>query len=187
MYVTLHQMIFMKKSVFIVFFGVLFSCGVKVPFDKTIQDKYSLGTEKALKKVQFYISETIILKKSEASGNQGTNEDGVLVSSSDKTEDRVIFPAYSKCVFDGYGDNQELLIRFEPGLGKVLKFATRPAMPNGKYYIAPEAEGTNAGKIVYGSEKFNFSGSGSSVYLMVVQKKLDRTKRKDRVVKGMKV
>jgi hypothetical protein len=177
----------MKKLAFLIIFSNLASCGVKVPFDKSIQDKYSLSSEKSLKKVQFYISETIILKKSEASGNQGTNEDGVLVTSSDKTEDRVIFPAYSKCVFDSFGDNQELLIRFEDGIGKYLTFSTRPAMPNGKYYIAPVSDGTNAGKIVYGKESFSISGSGSGTYLMVVQKKLDRTKRKDRVVKGMKV
>jgi hypothetical protein len=43
------------------------------------------------------------------------------------------------------------------------------------------------GTIIYGNETYNVQSGGSSAYLIVKQKKLQRTKRKDRIVKGMKV
>jgi hypothetical protein len=177
----------MRFVLFYLSISLLVSCGMKVPFDKALQEKYTLNTDKSLRKVQFYVSETVILKKSASSGNQGTNDDGVLVTSSDKQEDRIIFPAYAKCVFDGYGPNQELLMRFELGLGKVLTFNVRPNLPNGKYYLSGKTEGSDAGKVTYGKELYDIQSSGAGAYLLVAQKKLDRTRRKDRVVRGMKV
>ena len=39
----------------------------------------------------------------------------------------------------------------------------------------------------YGGETYTVSSGGSSAFLQVRLKKLQKTKRKDRVVKGMKV
>jgi hypothetical protein len=68
----------------------------------------------------------------------------------------------------------------------VLTFATRPTQTSGKYFLVADWK-ERTGTIIYGNETYNVQSGGSSAYLIVKQKKLQRTKRKDRIVKGMKV
>lgn len=166
---------------------VLASCGVKVPLTNDIREEFGLESDKELRKVQFFTSETIILEKSKSSDNQSTTEGGALVSSSQKTENRLIIPINTKCVFDGYGPNKELMIRFELGTGKTLLFTTRANQSNAKYYLVADFSSGKGGKLTYGNETYTTTSTGSSAYLMVVLKKLQKTRKKDTIVKGMKV
>ncbi len=176
------------RYLFILLLGVvLYSCGTKVPYTNAIRDEYNLETDKDLRKVQFYTSATIIFEKSKQTGSQGTTDGGSLVSSSSKEQERVIIPINTKCVFEGFGPNGEYILRFEPGLAKTITFSTRPNQANGKYYLVAEWEQNVGGKLTYGNEKYTTSSSSGNAYLMVVLKKLQKVKRKDRVVKGMKV
>ncbi|MFN5147812.1 MAG: hypothetical protein ACK5EK_02285 [Flavobacteriia bacterium] len=177
----------MKYAVFFLLCAVLISCGTKVPYTNDVRDEFALDTDKQLRKVQFYTSATIILEKSKESGNQGTSDDGALVTNSSKTEDRVIIPVNTKCVFDGFGPNGELALRFEVGVGKTISFAVRPNMTSGKYYLVADWTQEKGGKLTYGNETYYAGSSSGNAYLMVVLKKLQKTKRKDRVVRGMKV
>lgn len=184
--------IFVKKQdmkVLSIFFGLflLVSCGMKVPFTNEIRDEFGLETDKELRKVQFFTSETIILEKNKSTDNQSATEDGALVSSSRNTEERLIIPINTKCVFDGYGPNKELMIRFELGTGKALLFTTRANQPSGKYYLVADFSISKGGKLTYGNETYYITSTGSSAYLLVVLKKLQKTRKKDRIVKGMKV
>lgn len=176
----------MKKILFILLVGVLASCGVKVPYTNEVRDEFGLEDEKQVKKVQFYTSSTIILEKSKSAGGQGTSDSGVLVSSSSKEQNRIIIPVNSKCVFEGYGPDGQLIIRFETGVGKVLTFAARPGQQSSKYYLVAEWT-QKGGELKYGNETYVTASSSGNAYLMVAIKKLQRTKRKDRIVKGMKV
>ena len=184
--------IFVKKQdmkVLSIFFGLflLVSCGMKVPFTNEIRDEFGLETDKELRMVQFFTSETIILEKNKSTDNQSATEDGALVSSSRNTEERLIIPINTKCVFDGYGPNKELMIRFEMGTGKALLFATRANQPSGKCYLVADFSTSKGGKLTYGNETYYTTSTGSSAYLLVVLKKLQKTRKKDRIVKGMKV
>lgn len=166
---------------------MLASCGVKVPFTKEMRDQYNLVGDKEMRKVQFYTSQTVILTRSIDSGSKGTTDDGTLVSSQSSEEDRVIIPANTKCVFDGFGSNGELLVRFEVGVGKSLNFAIRPNQNSTKYYLSAEWGQPKGGKLTYGNESYFVPAEGGSTFLMVKKKNLQKTKRKGRVVKGMKV
>jgi len=172
-------------SVFLSFY--IASCGVKVPYTNQIKNDFNLDSEREIKKVQFYISSTIILQKSKSSGNQGTAENGALVTSSNKEQDRIIIPVNAKCVFDQYGANDELIVRFETGVGKTLTFSVRTGQANSKYYLIADWNQEKSGKITYGNDVYYATPSSGSAYLQVVLKKLQKTKRKDRIVKGMKV
>lgn len=83
--------------------------------------------------------------------------------------------------------NGETGIRFEMGTGKVLYFNVRPNQTNGKYYMTAEWTADKGGKITYGEETFYISSFTGNTYLLVKMRKLQKTKRKDRVVKGLKV
>jgi hypothetical protein len=175
----------MKLIAFLTLGLILFSCGTKVAVTDELKDQYDL-TEKNMKIVQFYTSQTIILQRSKTSGSQGAS-DGKLVTSKNNDLDRIIIPSNTKCVFDSYGSNGEVFIRFEVGVGKTLKFAVRQGQSSGKYYLVANWKPDLGGEISYGNETYYATQESGSAYLMVVLKKLNKTRRKDRVVKGMKV
>ena len=164
---------------------ILFSCGTKVAFTDELKDEYDL-TEKNMKIVQFYTSQIIYLYRSKTSSSQGTS-DGKLVMSKNNDLNRVVIPSNTKGVFESYDANGEVVIRFEMGAGKILKFAVRQAQSSGKYYLVANWKPDLGGEIKYDNETYYATQESGSAYLMVVLKKLNKTKRKDRVVKGMKV
>lgn len=161
------------------------SCGTPVAYTDALKDQYDL-TPEALIKVQFFTSSIIILEKSTTSGNQSTGTDGTLVSNSSKTQDRIIIPPKTKCIYEKTSETGEIIVRFELGTGKLLKFAPRATQNNGKYYLVADWK-QSGGTIEYGNESYNVQTGGSSAYLEVKKKSFQRTKRKDRIVKGMKV
>jgi hypothetical protein len=177
----------MKYTLLFIVGILLASCGTKVPYTNEIRDEFSLDSDKQLRKVQFFTSATIILEKSKSQEGQGTTDDGALVTSSSSQQDRVIIPVNTKCIFEGYGPNGELMLRFETGVGKTISFTVRANQASGKYYLVADWSQDKGGKLTYGNETFYANSSSGNAYLMVVLKKLQKTKRKDRVVKGMKV
>jgi len=177
----------MKFILFLILGIVLTSCGTKVPYTNEIRDEFGLDTDKKLRGVQFYTSATIIMEKSKSSGNQGTADGGVLVSTSKSEQNRIIIPINTKCVFEGFGPNGELMLRFETGTGKTILFATRANQASGKYYLVADWTQNKGGKLSYGNEEYFANSSSGNAYLQVVLKKLQKTRRKDRIVKGMKV
>lgn len=175
------------KYIFLLVLGtVLISCGTKVPYTNSVRDDFGLESENTIKKVQFFTSATIILEKSKSSGSQGTDESGTLVASSSNSQDRIIIPSGTACVFDSFGPSGELILRFETGVNKTITFSMRQGQTNGKYYLV--ANWTNkGGEIKYGNIEYTATSASGTAYLEVLLKKLQKTKRKDRVVKGMKI
>lgn len=176
----------MRSLVFFAALLLITSCATRVPFTDQLKEEFDLSPEN-LMKVQFFTSAVIILEKSSSSGNQSTGNDGALVVNSSKTQDRIIINPGTKCVFEKMGENKEIMVRFELGTGKVLKFNTRSSQTNGKYYLVTQAKENTAGTVEYGNETFTVAQGAGSTHLQVALKKLQKTKRKDRIVKGLKV
>ncbi|MFT5779458.1 MAG: hypothetical protein ACI837_002417 [Crocinitomicaceae bacterium] len=175
------------KYVFILFIGVLLtSCGTKIPFTNNVKEEFSLETEQSMAKVQFYTSATIKLERSKESGNQGTTSDGALVTNSNKEQDVIVIPIGTKCVFERL-DEENIVVRFEPGLGHTISFGVRQGQASGKYYLLADWTNTTGGEVEYGKGTYFATTSSGTAYLQVVRKKLAKTKRKERFVKGMKV
>ncbi|MEJ6776311.1 MAG: hypothetical protein QNK85_03185 [Crocinitomicaceae bacterium] len=178
----------MKYAFLLVAGIILTSCGTRVPYTNKLKDEFGLETEQQMRKVQFFTSASIILEKNKKSGNQSTNNDGVLVTASNTNQERVIIPIGTKCVFNSYGDNGELVLRFEVGVGRTISFLMRGGSTSGKYYLLANWNGSSkGGDITYGNDLYVATTSSATAYLQVVRKKLQKTKRKDRVVRGMKI
>lgn len=182
----------MKYIVLLSLALTIVSCGVKVPYTTQIRDEFGLDTEEKMSKVQFFVSGTIYLDEEKRNDNQNTTQNGTLISSSSSSKESVIIPINTRCVFDGFGTKGELLVRFETGEEKVIPFATKEggASTGKRFYFSPET--TNSGSFVkYGSSRYkvrtNVTSDPRNVHLLVVKRRLDRSKRKERVVKGMKV
>lgn len=175
------------KYALLLFVGLfLVSCGTKVPFTSAVQDEFDLNDAQSLAKVQFFTSATIYLERSKESGNQGTTEDGTLVQNSNKEQDRIIIPIGAKCVFESL-DGENIVVRFEAGVGNTISFGVREGQSSGKYYLLADWTAKEGGKMEYGNNVYYATTASGTAYIQVMKKKLTKMKRKDRVVKGMKV
>lgn len=179
----------MKKMKFILVAIVAISaasCSQRIPYTDEVRKEYDLNADN-LKKVQFYTSSPIILQKSEKSGSQEISADGKLIANQQSTEDRLIINPNTKCVFEKYGDKGEVFIRFEPEKGKTLKFTVRPNQSNGRLYLDANWKSEKGGEVQYGSQTYYANSASGNAFLMVSVQKLKKTKRKDKVIKGIKV
>lgn len=176
----------MKYTLLFIVGLILMSCGTRVPYTTSIRDEFGLDSEAAIKEVQFFTSATIILERSKESGNQGT-KDGALVTNSSKEQERVVIPLGTKCVFDSYTEDGGVVVRFEVGVGKILIFKLREGQTSGKFFLDANWKSGKGGELEYGNQTYYATSSSGTAYLQVVLKKLQRTKRKDRVVRGMKI
>lgn len=176
------------KYLFLLVIGLtLVSCGTRIPYTNLVRDEFELDSEKNIKNVQFYVSSTITMKISKQTGNTGTTDAGALVTNSNKNEEEVVIYPGTSGVFESFGENGEINIRFEPGVGNVLPFIMRQNMTSGRYYLVAAWERDKGGKLTYGNKEYYASTSSGQAYLMVLKKNLNKTKKKRRVVKGMKV
>ena len=164
---------------------LLASCATKIPYTEKIRQDFELDATK-IKSVQFYTSQTIVLEKSSSKGTKTTEADGGLVVNESSQSERIIIPISTPCVFEEFAEDGAILIRFERGSGKVLRFALKENINNGQYYL--QAIWRNGkGEIEYGNEIYSTSSKAANTYLKVKLKKWQQNKRKDRVVKGMKI
>lgn len=171
--------------------SVLFSCAVKVPFTNDVKTEFGLDSEVKMRKVQFFTSATIILKQViEASSETTTDDSGVLVSSSTNNSESIIIPANSKCIFEGFGDQNEVQIRFELGENKYISFKSKSNQNRDRYYFNADWRASGGAVVMYGNKKYKIDmmrGSARSSYILVSRKRLQQSKRKERVIKGMKI
>tara|TARA_B100000674_G_C37941296_1_gene962744 strand:- start:1652 stop:2200 length:549 start_codon:yes stop_codon:yes gene_type:complete len=170
---------------------VLFSCAVKVPFTNEVRQEFGLDSEEKMRKVQFFTSSTIILKQvSQSSSETITDDSGVLVSSSTDKSETIIIPANSKCIFESFGSNKEINIRFELGENKYLSFKSKSNRARDRYYFVANWNASGGPELMYGNKKCKVDmmrGAARSSYILVSRKRLQKNKRKERVVGGMKV
>ena len=179
----------MKYAVIIALVSTLFSCAVQEPYTNKIRDEFSLDSEEKLSKVQFFLSSTIVLDEEIKNENSTTTSNGVWINSSNSQKETVIIQAGTKGIFDSYGTKGEILVRFEVGEGKLLKFSSGNEA-NRRYYFDVDWNQSGGPKVQYGGKTFKVDvmrGSPRSAYLKIARKKLEKIKRKDRFVRGMKV
>jgi hypothetical protein len=169
----------------------LISCGVKVPYTNELRDEFSLDSDEKMRNVQFSTSHTIILDQELILDSQNSTQNGALVSSSNSKRESIIIPAGTKCVFENFGPNGEIIVRFELGEEKVLTFSSKnEVVKNRRYYFQADWSAEGGPKVNYGGNVFKVNlirGFARSAHLIVVKKNLQKTKRKDRIVKGLKV
>lgn len=177
----------MKYLIFIIIALIaMTSCATKVPYTKKIKDEFGLN-ENNLKQVQFYTSRTIILERDdEKKVIATTGKDGELVASREEFSERIVIPANRPCIFESIEADGSVNIRFELGAGRTLKFTQRPNIATDRFYLHADWK-QGRGELDYGGAVYYAVSGSSAAYLVVKLKQWQKKKRKDRVVKGMKV
>jgi hypothetical protein len=167
------------------------SCGTRIPYTTAIRDEFSLDSEEKFRQVQFYISHTIILNQVNVQASELTTQNGALVSSSSSQSESVIIPAGTRCIFEGFGPAGQILVRFETGDLRYIPFATKNEGASVRqYYLDADWTASGGAKINYGGNTYKIDltrGAPRAAHLEVIKKKLEKTKRKERIVKGLKV
>jgi hypothetical protein len=162
---------------------------MKVAYTNLIKEEFGLDSDEKMSKVQFFTSATIILNQELKADNQVTTQNGTLVSSSNSEKESIIIPAGTRCLFDHYGPKGEIFVRFENGDGRVLRFFSKSDASKRFYFDVDWAQ-QGGPKINYGDNVYKVDllrGSPRSAVLNVARKKLERSKRKERVVRGLKI
>ena len=183
------------KNIFalIVLSFVFYSCAIKKPYTEQIKEDYGLAEEEKMRKVQFFTSSTIVLDQvAESSSETTTDESGTLVSSLSSESESLIIQTGTRCIFEGYGPNGEIRVKFEEGDQKFLKFRSKGGQPRGRFYLHADWKASGGPKVKYGGKEYKIdmmrtTKSPKQMYLKVSIKRNERNKRKTRVVKGMKV
>ncbi len=178
-------------ALFILLALVATSCGTKIPYTTAIRDEFTLDSEAKLRQVQFYTSHTIILNQINKQSSELTTQNGALVSSSNSQSESVIIPAGTRCIFENFGDAGKLLVRFETGDQRYIPFATKTDGASvRRFYLDADWSAAGGARISYGGNDYKVDltrGAPRAAHLLIVKKKLERTKRKERVVRGLKV
>lgn len=164
---------------------VLGSCALKEPFTNRMIEDYSL-TETALKNIQFYTSEYIVLEASNSTGNQYVS-DGVIVDSKNSKNYRIIIQPQTKCVMEKRDTDGNIFIRFEQGKDKILKFAVRKNETSGRYYLVLDGIEGSKGKVSYENKTYYVNSSSGNAFLLVSIRKMNKSYGKNKYVKGIKV
>lgn len=180
-----------QLATFLMLALVLASCGTKIPYTTAIRDEFTLDSEEKLRQVQFYTSHTIILNQISQQSSELTTQNGALVSSTNSQSESVVIPAGTRCIFESFGDAGQVNVRFETGDQRYIPFATKSDGASiRRFYLDADWSAQGGARINYGGNQYKVDlsrGAPRAAHLLIVKKKLERTKRKERVVRGLKV
>ncbi|MDA9563086.1 hypothetical protein N9R81_00260 [Flavobacteriales bacterium] len=163
----------------------LSSCAPKMQFTQAVKEQNKL-TDDELKKLQFYTSGDIVLQRNERADSGKETDGGELIITSGTSTDQVIIPEGTPGIVVGTKGANQMLVRFEPGEEKYLLFGDA-SNRKGAYQLIPE--GVKGGKkyVSYAGSKYSISGTSEYVSLMFKMKRLNKVRKDQRVVKGMKL
>lgn len=165
--------------------GFLSSCASYIPFTNEDRVKYSLDEAK-LKKLQYYISTDVTLKRAERSNEaQQLDKDGKLVISSSASVDNVLITAKTPGVCVKVLDDKKIAVSFDSDDNKYLVFGD--PNNNGRYLLMGAEWVNGQGKINYGDKVYLVMPGGAGAYLKFELKKVKKYKESSTKAKGRTV
>lgn len=171
------------------FLGIAFffltSCGPKLsPFTQRLYEEQR-WEESDLQRIQFYLSEDVVLQRELRSGNSQIRNGTVRVVNGREVE-QVVFRRNTPGVFSFSPKSQRIAISFEDDNDNFLVFGPNPK--NGDRYtlLARDWE-RDSGMITYAGREWRVSSADAYASLLIPLKRLREEERKGRVVGGRKI
>ncbi len=177
------------------------------PFTHELRRAHELGPSE-LARLQFYVSDTITLRREVNEGSRAISSAHRLVLVEGKTVEEVVIPAGTPGVVTQV-DEGTLDVSFEPGEHLRFRARSRRGASQGAYALAPsgpnpfpgnpapdplepfhgdyELELSTAGKVTYGGREFDVVVQGALARLLVASEELARRTEQKKVVRGMKL
>ncbi len=168
-------------------FGVLLiSCSPQLtPFTQKLQDEYKWD-ETDLKRIQFYLSEDIILRRKVSEGQTRIQNGKIKTIDGEKIEE-IIFRRGTPCVYLFSPKNERFAISFESSdPPRYLMFGPNPKFSN-RYSLLAKDWNRNSGTISYQDANWYTSSESAYACLLVDLKRARSIERTSQVVPGQRV
>jgi hypothetical protein len=170
MKINLTHFVVFIFGIFLLFLFSACSANLK-PFTRQLQDSYGWD-ERDLKKIQFYLSEDVVLER-EAGSGRSRIEDGEIRIVDGKRVERVVIRKGTPGVYLFQPRENRFAISFEAGDSKFLIFGPEREL-NGKYTLRAREWKRDYGEITYGGKVY-YTASENAYATLLVNVRKDRT------------
>lgn len=141
--------------------------------------------ESELQKVQFYLSETIVLYR-ELGSSQSKIANGKIKLVNGKKVEEIVFPRETPGVVLFSPKSNRLAVSFEEGDDAYLMFGPKPK-DGGKYVLLAKDWGKRSGKVTYKGETWHTSNASAFACLLVDIDKARNISKKTERVSGRRI
>ncbi len=138
-----------------------------------------------MKKIQFYLSEDVLLQREIPKGSDKIVHGKVKIVNNTKIEEITISKG-TKGVLVQMPNDTKLFISFEISDSYFLTFGVNPSA-GGKYVLLASDWNNNVGKVHYGDQSEVYFTDAKYAYLLVDLHQIDKSQRKSRTAHGRKV
>ncbi len=160
------------RSVFALSLFWLLGCGPTYrPFTEDLHRSYTWD-EKDLQKVQFYLSNDIVLTRSLSKG-ESVIEGGKVRLEEGRRIEEVIFKEGTPGVLIFMPKEDRMAISFDRGNDKYLMFGPSPKQ-NGRYVLLASSWDSRKGEVTYDGKKYKTASRSALAGLLIDLKKVQR-------------
>ncbi|MEM9887508.1 MAG: hypothetical protein AAF849_16550 [Bacteroidota bacterium] len=177
----------MEKIIFGLFIASIFftSCSPKLtPFTQRLY-KENDWTESELKRIQFYLSEDIVLRR-DAESSRSRIQDGEIKVINGGEMEKVVIRRGTPGVFVFSPKADRFAISFERGDDRYLMFGPNPKA-NNRYLLLASEWKKRGGMVTYGGKRYRVENEDAYATIMVDLKKVRKVAVKSRTADGRKV
>lgn len=176
----------MKYLVALFFFGsLLTACSPRLtPFTERVYDDFG-WSEADLRKIQFYVSRDIELKRQLSAGSSEIVSGKIRIENGREVE-VVTIQRGTPGVFVFSPKSDRFAISFEGGDDQYLMFGPNPRS-SGRFQLRAAEWDRDSGRVTYGGRRYWVDNSAAYAALLVDLRKITRTQRQNRVAKGRRV
>ena len=161
------------------------SCGQDlIYFTKDLYDEYR-WSERDLKKIQFYVSQDIILYRG-LSDEDTKIQKGKIRVESDSEVEQIVIKRGTPGVFIQSPKKDRFAISFEEGKRQFLMFGPN-RKANGRFVLLAKDWDERSGQVTYGNKVYETSSESAYAALMVDIKRARKTKYRSKTAEGNRV
>ena len=147
-------------------------------------DRYD-WTEDELSRIQFYLSDDVVLKRELVSGTKEIINGDVKIIDGKQVE-VITIPKGTPGVLEFTPDKKRMAVRFEEGGERYLMFGPNPKY-GGKYMLLASEWTRYSGKVTYEGSTYRTENNSQLAALMIDLKKLGKTDVDARTAGGVKI
>lgn len=151
------------------------------PFTENLHQSFR-WSESDLKKVQFYLSEDIILHRELAYGETAI-EGGKIITEKGRRIEEIVFEEGTPGVLVFMPKENRMAVSFEDGGDRFLMFGPNPKA-NDRYVLLASNWTKRSGQVSYNGKQYRTSTNSAFAGLLVDMDRVDRTEVKRRRAKG---
>lgn len=164
---------------------LLSSCGKNLTyFTKDLYKEYQ-WSDRDLKKIQFYVSQDIVLYRGLSAEDTRIQKGKIRVEGKGEVEE-IVIKRGTPGVFVMSPKEDRFAISFEEGKREFLMFGPN-SKANGRFVLLAKDWNKNSGEVTYGGTVWETSSESAYAALMVDMKRAKKTKYRSKTAEGNRV